>query len=285
MNTLGESIGGVIACAASREVEMKPGDYLDNAGIIICGKCNEPKQFIMQDFCGSKQNRLLPCMCRCEEAEYVRKQKELEEKLRLAQIKSLCVNGIQDSGIRSYRFETAEDSIYIQKCRKYVEQWDELFEANMGLIFCGPPECGKSFAAGCIANALTDRGIPVLVTSFPRILESKYDKTELITQMHRYDLVIIDDFGTERQSEYALETVYFTLDERYKSKKPLILTTNLGLADLQNPVNIEYERIYTRILEMCTPMVFKENRRRAKKAAEKLKRIKEIMADITNTEA
>lgn len=284
MTSLGAEVFGVIANAASREVATNEDDYTDETGIIHCGKCGEPKQFIMENFCGLGENRLVPCMCRCEQEQYEQRQKELADSQRMATIKSLRVNGIQDIGMRTARFEDAEDSIYIQKCRKYVEKWDELFKENAGMIFCGPVGNGKTFAAACIANALIDRGIPVLMTSFPRILNAGFDKSEIITQMRKYDLVIIDDLGTERQNEYALETVYFTIDERCKSNKPLIITTNLGLADLRNPASTEYKRIYDRVFEMCSPMVFKGESRRIAKANEKAAKIKAIMADITNTE-
>lgn len=284
MNAFQSEVNEVILRAASRNVEMKPVDYIDDVGIIHCGNCKEPKQFIIENFCGVRKGQLLPCMCRCEEEAYEKQRREFAESQRKNRINSLRVNGIQDSGIRQARFESAEDSIYIRKCKQYVSRWDELYDSNSGMIFCGDVGSGKTFAAACIANALIDRGVPVLMTSFPRILNSAFDKTEIISQMRNYDLVIIDDLGAERQSDYALETVFFTIDERYKSGKPLIVTTNLGLTDLRSPKCMEYRRIYDRVLEMCMPMVFRESSRRVAKAQDKAARVKAIMAEITNTE-
>lgn len=51
----------------------------------------------------------------------------------------------------------------------------------------------------------------------------------------RYPLLIIDDFGMERDTSYGLEQLYNVIDSRYRSKKPLIVTTNLTLQELQNP--------------------------------------------------
>lgn len=284
MNALQSEVDEVILRAASRTVEMKPGDYTDEAGIIHCGKCKEPKQYIIANFCGTSENHLVPCMCECEKKDYEEQQFKLAESRRMSRIKSLRVSGIQDAVMRKARFEDADDSIYIRKCKQYVSRWDELYDSNSGMIFCGDVGCGKTFAASCIANALIDRGIPVLMTSFPKILNSGFDKTEIITQMRNYDLVIIDDLGAERQNEYALETVFFTIDERYKSGKPMIITTNLRLYDLKNPKCMEYRRIYDRVLEMCMPMVFKESSRRIAKAQDKAARVKAIMTEITNTE-
>ena len=48
-------------------------------------------------------------------------------------------------------------------------------------------------------------------------------------------LLILDDFGMERGTEYGLEQVYSVIDSRYRSGKPLIVTTNLTLDDLPEP--------------------------------------------------
>ena len=136
---------------------------------------------------------------------------------------------------------------------------------------------GKTFAAACIANQLIDRGIPAMITSFPRILSAGYDKQDIIDQMRYYPLLVIDDLGAERNSDYALETVYMVIDERYKSKKPLIVTTNLTLDEICNPKNMAYQRIYDRVLEMCAPLVFRGDSIRRRKAKEQLSFVKSVL--------
>ena len=87
----------------------------------------------------------------------------------------------------------------------------------------------------------------------------------------QYPLLILDDFGMERQTEYALEQVFNVVDARYRSGKPLIITTNLSVAELKNPKSRDHARIYDRILEMCQPVNFGNNGRRAAIANEKMK--------------
>ncbi len=60
----------------------------------------------------------------------------------------------------------------------------------------------------------------------------------------------------ERDTPYVLATVYLVIDERYKSGKPFIITTNLSLHGLQNPADLEHRRIYDRIMEKCVPVAF-----------------------------
>ena len=95
--------------------------------------------------------------------------------------------------------------------------------------------------------------------------------------MNRYKLLVLDDLGAERQNDFALETVYMVIDERYKSGLPLIITTNLTLDELAKPKNMDYQRIYDRVLEMCTPLFFAGKNRRREQANENLKWLKELM--------
>jgi DNA replication protein DnaC len=105
-----------------------------------------------------------------------------------------------------------------------------------------------------------DRCVPVLMTSLPRILNAlsgKYDmdRNEYINSLNRYDFLIIDDIGSERSTDYALEQIFTVIDARYRSGKPMIITTNRGLGDMKM-ADIDKARIYDRILEVCQPIAF-----------------------------
>ena len=53
-------------------------------------------------------------------------------------------------------------------------------------------------------------------------------------------LLIIDDLGVERSTEYAMEQMFFVIDSRYRSRRPMIITTNLKLAELKNPPDLAH---------------------------------------------
>ncbi len=57
-------------------------------------------------------------------------------------------------------------------------------------------------------------------------------RNEYIARLCRAPLLILDDFGMERGTEYGLEQVYNVIDSRYRSRKPLIVTSDLSLQDL-----------------------------------------------------
>ena len=102
------------------------------------------------------------------------------------------------------------------------------------------------------------------------------DKNEYIDALVKYDLLIIDDLGAERGTEYAVENVFNVIDRRYRSGKPLIITTNLHISMLTNEQSLDKKRIYDRILELCIPICVNGASKRTATAKEKMKEMQEI---------
>ena len=97
------------------------------------------------------------------------------------------------------------------------------------------------------------------MTNFSSILNdlfSESDKNKYLDRLNDHNLLIIDDLGIERGTEYVLEQVYNIIDTRYKSGRPLIITTNLTLEELNYPADVQHKRIYDRVLGMCVPVKF-----------------------------
>lgn len=248
-------------------------DY-EKDGLLYCGHCNTPKQCRIPI---GGNVRLVWCQCACAAREYEAEKKARADREKRLRIETLRADGIRDKSLTACRFDKATMSDEIVKCKRYADAWDDMRRENSGLLLWGNTGNGKTFAAACIANELIDRGIPAMITSFPRILNAGYDKQEIIKQVRYYPLLVIDDLGAERSSEYAMETVYTVIDERYKSKKPLIVTTNLTLDELCKPKNMDYQRIYDRVIEMCTPLVFKGDNLRRDKANKRLRYVKSVL--------
>ncbi len=152
---------------------------------------------------------------------------------------------------------------------------------NIGYLLWGGVGTGKSYFAGCIANALMEQEVAVRMTNFALILNgltaSLEGRNDYIAKLCRAPLLILDDFGMERGTEYGLEQVYNAIDSRYRSRRPLIVTTNLALQDLQHPQDTTHARIYDRLLEMCAPIRFSGENFRGATAQDKLARLKNLM--------
>ena len=155
-----------------------------------------------------------------------------------------------------------------------------MYKRNQGLLFYGSVGSGKSYAAAVIANELLEKKVPVIMTSFVKLLEKAEsfdeDNGEL-DKLNKAKLLIIDDRGAERRTGVALETVYKFIDSRYTAKKPLILTSNLTLDDMKACEDIKYSRIYDRIFEMCYPVPVNGFSWRKKQANERYRETKQIL--------
>ena len=122
------------------------------------------------------------------------------------------------------------------------------------------------------------------MTNFASILNdlfSEAHKNEYIDRLNKHNLLIIDDLGMERNTEYALEQVYNIIDSRYRTKKPLIVTTNLSITEIKGANDTAHKRIYDRILEMCIPIKFNGESIRRTIAQNKKDYIKNIFEEAS----
>ena len=235
-------------------------DYTDDdTGLLMCGQCRTKKQKKIS-FLG--EERIVGCLCRCAAEKLEKEREEYRVKEELLNIQKMKSAGLQDRTFYNYTFDRCDAS---QKnatyAKRYVEHFLEMAQTGQGLLFWGNVGTGKTFLAGCIANALLEQKISVLMTSFSKILNAlgglySSERNEYLASLNRYTLLVIDDMGIERESQYTVETIYMIIDERYKSGKPFIITTNIQLDALKNPQDVEHARIYDRIMERCMPVFF-----------------------------
>ena len=124
------------------------------------------------------------------------------------------------------------------------------------------------------------KGVRAYMNNFSNILNgmgATFEKNEFVQGLMRFPLLILDDFGVERNTEYSTEQIFNVIDSRYRAGKPLIITTNLALSDFKNPPDTARKRIFDRILEICVPLNFGTEGRRADKAREKLQAAAQIL--------
>ena len=259
--------------------EPRPEQYLGEDGLLYCGKCHTPVQCRIT-FEGKE--RIMPCICKCQKEERELQVQRMKEEEQLLYVRRLKAAGIQERHLQDWTFASATDTPSIQMAKRYTENWKKVKAENLGLLLWGDVGTGKSFLAACIANALLEKGVPVLMTNFSKILNQmgamySDERYRYIASFNRFSLLIIDDLGIERNTEYALEQVYAVIDERYKTGLPLIITTNLTISQLRNPEDVAHARIYSRVLEMCTPVHVPGHDRRTTIGKSKQELVKEVL--------
>lgn len=286
------ALGGLMA-QAQRAGQPENSDYYDSEGFLVCGKCHTRRQVEvnMQDlkavpFDPKKKVRVkMPVSCRCRAERRYQEKQMLQQDKDMRAMEALKRQSLMDERLRDVSFDsfrkTNDNAYNLKLCLRYANHFDEMLAKNQGLLFYGGVGTGKTFAAACIANHLLNQRIPVIMTSFVKLLESMQgfseDDSALIARLNRAKLLIIDDLGAERSTDYALEKVYDIVDSRYRAKLPIILTTNLSMTELKESTDIRYTRIYDRIFEMCYPMQFKGQSWRKVEAARRFDAMKNFL--------
>ena len=259
------------AIASAHKLDKKDGDYYDGDGLLICGKCGGRKQTKI-NICG--EEAIVNCACPCMVSAYEKEEAERKARERIAHIKRLKTAGFTDADMAKCTFEADQrkDSRESRVCLQYASTFADRVKDGKGLILLGGVGCGKTYLACAIANYVMERLYPALATNFTRIANNVQehfdDRAEYMRRFSDYALLVIDDLGAERKSEFMNEIVYSVIDDRYRAGLPMIITTNMTLEQLKFPQGIEQARIFDRILERCFPIEFKGPSMRRQKIRE-----------------
>lgn len=193
--------------------------------------------------------------------------KEEDEKF-LKYIEKLKLDSLMDNKFKKCTFnnfyKTKENEFYFNFGQLYSRNFEKYKANNNGLLIYGKPGTGKSFLSFCIANYLLDNGVKVIACSISTILEkireySSFGNNKMTVfnnELKKADLLIIDDLGSENSSEWINSKIYEVIDLRYRSEKPLIVTTNLEPDNLKKKLTNKdgITRTYDRIFEICRPI-------------------------------
>ena len=255
------------------------GDYIKD-GLLHCGKCHTPKQGVYKFPWGDMKQY---CLCQCAVEAEEKEQAERKKAERLQRIEKARDEAFPDAEMKGWTLEkddhTNERASKIM--RRYIEIFDDMKRDGKGLLLYGEVGTGKTFCAASVANALIDREYTCLLTSLTRLINHisgiRDGKQEFIDGLNRYDLLIVDDFATERGTEYADEMVYNIINSRYTAGLPLIVTTNLTAEEIKKPSDIRKERIYSRLWEMCVPVKIEGANRRKEDLKQNFGKYKDLL--------
>ncbi|MBC2872625.1 ATP-binding protein, partial [Bittarella massiliensis] len=146
----------------------EPEDYTGEDGLLYCGRCRKPKEaYFAPDKAAIFGRDRHPAECDCQRA--AREEREAAEKRRrhFDTVEELKRRGFTDPTMRDWTFENDNGrNPQAGIARRYVEHWEDMRADNIGCLFWGGVGTGKSYLAGCIANALMEKEIPVHMTNF-----------------------------------------------------------------------------------------------------------------------
>ena len=149
---------------AADTLNTAPDDYINpDDGLKYCGKCHTPKEAYFPEQYRKNGLDKHPVACKCAVEERARREAEQRELERLNRIAMLRSEAFRDIPAAGWRFENAEVMTpQLVKARRYSENWEAFRQDGTGLLLFGNVGTGKSYAAGCIANALIEKTVSVL---------------------------------------------------------------------------------------------------------------------------
>jgi len=129
------------------------------------------------------------------------------------------------------------------------------------LVLAGNIGCGKTHLCYAVANRMTAEGVVVRFWNVAYLLDvirSTYDQgkadsnpRESVEDMvYTPTVLILDDLGAEKPSDWVAEKLFEVIDRRYSEGKGLMVTTNESLAKLSPRVQSRFKD-----KEMCRIVV------------------------------
>jgi DNA replication protein DnaC len=116
---------------------------------------------------------------------------------------------------------------------RFVEEYPV---AKIGLLFTGPIGTGKThLAVGIIQELVRSKGVPCLFCDYRELLkeiQNSYNASvqttelEVLRPVFEAEILVLDELGAVKPSEWVWDTVSHILNSRYNDKKTTIVTTN-----------------------------------------------------------
>ena len=141
------------------------------------------------------------------------------------------------------KFEiNAKNKAAYDTCMNYVENFKILSEKGNGLVMLGSVGSGKTHLAASIVNYIIAKyKIQVVFGSVISLLgeikatynnDSTVNEADILNELKKTKLLIIDDLGKEKTSDWVNEIFYSIINYRYENYLPVIVTSNLTLKEL-----------------------------------------------------
>jgi DNA replication protein DnaC len=169
---------------------------------------------------------------------------------------------LEDFQIKDSNNNFMKDFVGLQSfIMKYIDDF-KLGETKKGfLLWSETKGNGKTFSASIVLNELMfnymlqGRYLKLSSSYFGMLKKSYSEKNlkgyeqDIIKKYIDYDLLLIDDFGTQRGTDWEIEKLYELIDGRCENEKLTFITTNNDINNIDTLVKTD--RIYSRIAEMC----------------------------------
>ncbi len=201
--------------------------------------------------------------CKCEDMKLAEEALKEREALKVKKMQSifnehsLINRELQDATFDNYESKNKSQ----EKAKKISERFVEVFSKDepINLVFTGAYGIGKSHLAKSITDGVIDKGYSSIFISVPKLLtkfrssynkEAKFSEGEVIEALNSVDVLVLDDLGAEKKSDWSWEKVFEIVDSRQGMHT--IFTTNFETKELKNKLG---DRNFSRIVNRDTTVV------------------------------
>lgn len=214
---------------------------------VECSECKKHKIYINDQL-------IIDCDCQFKDIVRENKKKQQQKKLDFFFNQSLVPLSIKNASFENAIVEDVATQTAYSLAYKYVTDFD--IEKLRNLIIEGGTGTGKSYLSYCIAKALKEKGYTVLFIDIVELLEvirstfnnnSKQTEHEYMEVIQKVDLLVLDDVGANKQTDWANQVLYNISNKR--AGKHTIYTTNLSYKEMAAESTFELKRSYSRMFE------------------------------------
>lgn len=151
-------------------------------------------------------------------------------------------------------------------CEDYADRFKEIKGKGIGLLIYGSYGAGKTHLAAAVTHSLIKQNQKVIFGTLISLLgkikasyNDEYTKENENTIINKYlncDLLVIDDLGKEKTTDWMMEKLYYIINSRYEGLKPIIITSNYSDIKLMERLTVNgnsgnAEAIVSRLAEIC----------------------------------
>ena len=237
---------GIIYNSSSRDLGEEPIQPCPRCIIPFCRCGGESPYYYMDD------GKIMDCPCR-------------NVRIRIERIKQIYDNsGIEKKFLWKFLgdFETKNNKLANDAKMAAFSIVRDFPNTKKGLFLWGNPGTGKTMLSTIILTELICKNViegryvkisrnffSLLKETFNSSSDSYGQSAEIERELHEVDVLVLDDFGVQKNSQWEQETLYNLVDARYENEKFTIFTSN------HNPLKVYGElsegRVLSRLREMC----------------------------------